>query len=359
MPFKLLLKKIDWFIVAIVVAFLVLNLINIYGIGDKSFNLFFKKQLIFSIVAISLIIFLPLLDYGVFKNNSYVVIIFYLFSLTALALTLFAPEIRAVRSWLILGNLGVETSQLMKLALIIILAKYLSSFTVLNWTRIFTVTVYVFIPVVLILLQPDFGTGAIFLILWFSSLIIIGLTKRHLSVIAFVLIALVMISWFFVLQDYQKERIHSFLNPTSDLLDSGYNAFQSKIAIGSGKIWGKGLGNGFQSKSGFLPEPYTDFSFSSFLEQFGLIGAITIIFLYLFLFNRLFKIFLAAKDNFSKIFIFLFYISILAQVIINIGMAIGIIPVTGLSLPFFSYGGSNLLTFSIGLGIIQSIKARM
>ena len=211
---------------------------------------------------------------------------------------------------------------------------------------------------VLILIQPDFGSMAVIFSVWLLMLLLMGIKKKHAIVFLLIILILSAISWQFLLHDYQQSRILTFISPNTDPLGAGYNVRQSMIAIGSGGIWGRGLGLGTQSQLHFLPISEADFIFASISEELGFVGAFVIFVLYLIFFYRLFKILKDIKDDFGLFLVFGLSAMFFVQVIINIGMCVGVLPVTGLPLPFVSYGGSFLVISLISIGIIQSVKMR-
>lgn len=356
-----MLKKLDWPLLSAVCALLFLGILNIYGIGGFE-SVFLKKQAVFALIGALLVFISVFFDYRIFKNYSVPSLAIYAFVILLLLATLFtAPEIRGVTSWLFIGRLGIEPSEVLKLSVLILLAKYFSSrhTQIDDWRHILASFIYIGVPAFLIFIQPDFGSAAIVFIIWLGSLVIAGIRPKYLTAIILIFSLLFLLGWNVVLKPYQKARLVTFLNPSRDPKGAGYNVIQSKIAVGSGKFFGKGLGNPTQAKLGLLPEPYTDFAFASLVEQFGFVGMVFILMLYLLVLSRLIKISLAARDNFSKIYLFLFAVFIFAHVVINIGMNMGLMPITGLPLPFISYGGSHLITLMLGIGIVQSIKARV
>ena len=218
--------------------------------------------------------------------------------------------------------------------------------------------VYVGIPAGLILIEPDLGSSIVLLGTWFAMLLFSPMKKKQLIILIGVLILLLAASWSFVLHDYQRQRVYTFINPAADPQGSGYNAIQSIIAVGSGGLWGRGLGRGFQSQLKFLPERQTDFIFASTAEELGLLGSMVVLGLFFLIFYRLIRVIKTARDNFGMYLSLGIFFMFFIKVLINIGMNIGILPVTGIPLPLLSYGGSSLITSFLALGIVQSIVAR-
>jgi len=214
---------------------------------------------------------------------------------------------------------------------------------------------YVLLPAILIFFQPDSGSVLILIFLWVGILIISGIKFRHFLILILCGLLILILSWNFLLKDYQKERIISFFVP-SDPLGISWSQNQAEIAIGSGGIFGQGFGKGSQTQYGFLPEPQNDFIFSAIAEEFGLIGVSVLLFLFLILIWRIIKIALFSQTNFPRLFATGLSILLISQVFIHIGMNLGILPIIGISLPLVSYGGSGLISLFAGLGILQSIK---
>jgi rod shape determining protein RodA len=215
---------------------------------------------------------------------------------------------------------------------------------------------YFLAPSILLFFQPDLGSVLILAALWAGILIVSGIKIRHFLILCFCFLLILIFSWFFLLREYQKERIISFLQPQLEPLGMGWSQTQAKIAIGSGGIFGKGIGKGSQTQYGFLPEPQTDFIFAALAEETGLIGVSVLLFLFSVFLWRVFKIALLAQTNFPRLFSVGFAILLISQIFIHIGMNLGILPIIGISLPLVSYGGSSLIATLIGLGILQSIK---
>jgi rod shape determining protein RodA len=354
------LRKLDWLLIVVVLLLSGAGLLTIYGIGSAEAMVFLKKQIIFLGLGLLVMLGLSFFDYRIFKNHTSVLIAFYLFSLLSLFFVLSAPQIRGAASWFRLGPLGIEPIEFIKIVIILLLAKYFS-FRHIEMYRIRHLVVsgiYIGLPISIIVFQPDFGAILVLFSIWFGLIIISGVKRRHLIAVSLILIILFASGWFFILKDYQKERILSFLDPQKDPYGRGYHISQSLIAIGSGGIFGQGLGFNSQAGLRFLPEQHNDFIFATLAEQRGLIGVSFLFFLFAVLFWRIVKTALNASNNFSRLFAAGFLIMVFTQMLINVGMNMGVLPITGLNLPLVSYGGSSLLSIFIGLGILQSIRAR-
>ncbi len=353
------LKQLDWILIIVTFLLVGIGLISIYsssfGKGDFS-N--FKKQIIFFGIGIFLMIFLSFFDWRVFRENSGLILIFYLFCLIGLAgLFFFAPEIRGVKGWYKVGPVSIDPIEFTKIVLMLILAKYFSTRHVemYRFRHILFSGLYVLLPAVLIFFQPNLGSVLVLLLLWVGILIISGIKIRHFLILIFCGFLLLIFSWGFLLKDYQKVRIISFINP-ADPLGTSWNQNQAKIAIGSGGIFGQGLGKGSQTRYGFLPEPQTDFIFAAIAEETGLLGVSVLLSLFLILIWRIFRIALSSQTNFPRLFATGLAILLISQIFIHVGMNLGILPIIGISLPLVSYGGGGLIATLAGLGILQSIE---
>ena len=355
------LKRLDWKLFLTIFALAAISLLAIYSSctvkGD--FSNFYKQAGFFG-VGFLLAIVLSFLDWRVFRENSYfILLLYFLCILLLIGVFFFAGEIRGTKSWYKIGEFSFDPVELTKFVLAMLLAKYFSKrhIEMYKIQHIFLSGFYAAIPVVLAALQPNIGSASLLLIVWLGILVISGIKIKHFLLICLGLVLAVVLGWNFFIHDYQKARITSFLFPQADPFGASWSQKQAGIAIGSGGLLGQGWLNGSQTHHGFLPEPQTDFIFSALAEEFGLAGVAVLILLFAYLFWRVLKIAIQAESNFARLFVFGFAIIIFAQMFINIAMNLGMAPIVGISLPFVSYGGSNLLFIFASLGIIQSIKA--
>ena len=350
-------SEIDIPLFATVVAISLLGALNLLGIAGVN-SLLFKKQVIFIAIGLVVMFALSFFNYRYFKNYSLPVLGFYFASVFLLLLTFYFQSVRGVNSWIILGGLTLEPVELAKLMLIILMAKYFSQrhVHINDFRHIVVAGIYFSLPFAIIFLQPDLGSSIIFLAIWLAMLMAAGINKRHLFLIISVGVLAGYSAWLFALQPYQKTRITAFLDPYNDPRGSGYNIIQSKIAIGSGYFFGNGFGQGSQSNHGFLPEPHNDFAFAAFTEQFGLVGISAVMAMVLIIISRILYVGSRTISNFGKLFSIGLAVFIGSHVFISAGVNVGLLPVTGLSFPFLSYGGSHILSLMIGLGILQGIK---
>jgi rod shape determining protein RodA len=238
------------------------------------------------------------------------------------------------------------------------LAKYFSRrhIEIGNFKHILISGIYAFIPFLLVFLQPDFGSAIIIFCIWFGMTLVSGISKKHLLIVMGVMAISFVFLWGFVFKQYQKNRIINFVQPLSDIHGSGYNVYQSTIAVGSGQIFGKGVGFGTQSRLNFLPEYETDFIFAAFSEEWGFVGVMILFILLGLIVWRILHISLLGTTNFEILYGLGLTIYFMTHFVINIGMNLGIMPVTGITLPFMSYGGSHLLTEFIGIGILMGMN---
>jgi len=354
-------KRLDWILIVVAILLVGIGFLSIYSssLGKGDF-LNFKKQVIFFGIGFFLMIILSFFDWRELREDPYLVLILYLICLFSLAgLFFFAPEIRGVRSWYKVGPISIDPIEFTKIVLIILLAKYFSKrhIEMYQVRHIFLSGFYLLLPAILIFLQPDLGQVIILIAFWVGVLLISGIKLRHFLILILCFLLIFILSWNFLLKDYQKERILSFLIPFEPLGVS-WSQNQAKIAIGSGGIFGQGIGKGSQTQYGFLPEPQTDFIFSAIAEEMGLIGVSVLLFLFSILLWRIIKIAIDSQSNFSRLFASGFSILLISQIFIHIGMNLGISPIIGIPLPLISYGGSSLIAIFIGLGILQSIKTQ-
>lgn len=352
--------KFDWILIIAVVLLLALSLVSLYSLSlagldfDRS-N--FQKQIISVIIGMVLMFLLSFYDYRAL--NFYSTKLYFAVLIILASVIFFGTAIRGTTGWIGFFSYHIQPVEIAKIILIIFLASFLSKKkTQLSINaRIISSVALVFLPVFLILKQPDLGSASIIVGFWAVLLCCSGLNKKNFLILFVAVIICALSSWFF-LKDYQKERIINFTRPYQNPTGSGYNAIQSIVAVGSGKLTGKGLGHGSQSQLNFLPEKHTDFIFAVIAEELGFLGASTIFVLFGIIFWRIKEIARTAHDNFG----YLLAIGVIAmfffQILINIGMNVGIMPVAGVPLPFLSYGGSAMVSALMAIGLMQSVYIR-
>ena len=355
------LKKLDWKLVLILLALSAISLLCLYSSCSAQDNFAnFYKQVFFIGSGFLLMFCLSFLDWRIFRENSFLILALYFVCILLLVgLFFFTSEIRGTETWYKIGVFSFDPIEPTKLVLILLLAKYFSKRHVEMYKiqHIFLSGFYALIPVVLVAVQPNMGSAALLLVVWLGILLVSGVKVRHFLLICFSLMIVAVLGWNVFLQDYQKSRITSFLLPRSDPFGASWSQKQADIAIGSGQLIGQGWQNGSQTRHGFLPEPQTDFIFSAFAEEFGLLGVAVLSVLFVMFFWRVISFALNAGSNFASLFAMGFAIIVFAQMFINMAMNMGLAPIVGLPLPFISYGGSNLLFLFASLGILQSVKA--
>lgn len=359
--FLLHLRNLDWIIAGTAILLSIFGLISLYSssLGLEDFGNF-QKQTMFLGVGILLMLGISYLDWRLLRNDPYFLFILWILGVFALVgLFVLAPEIRGVKSWYKIGNISIDPIEYMKIVLLVLMAKYFSlrHIEMYRIRHILLSGIYFGLPILLIFFQPDLGSAALLAILWVVLLLVSGIKLRHFLILLIIGAVLFSFGWGILLQDYQKSRIISFLEPELDPLGIGWSQAQSKVAIGNGGILGQGIGQGTQTQYGFLSEPQTDFVFAAISEEFGLLGALLLVVLFLILLYRMFKIGLSATSNFPRLFVAGFATLLILQFLVNVGMNLGLLPIIGLSLPLMSYGGSSLLALYAGLGILLSIKS--
>jgi rod shape determining protein RodA len=351
---------IDWILFLATLPLLGAGLVtmNSFNTDSSFFSGFFAKQLIWIVISITIFFVLSFIDFRFLRKTWISVTLF--ISSCGLLLTLFAvgKVAKGALSWFDLGLFSVQPSDPIKLVLIIILAKYFSRrhIEIANLRHIFVSGLYAFIIFILVLVQPDFGSAVIIFFIWFGMILTSGLSRKHLLGLIIVGALVFALLWNFGFKDYQKARILTFINPGADIHGTGYNSYQSTIAVGSGELWGKGVGYGTQSRLKFLPEYQTDFIFSAFAEEWGFIGVAILFSLFALVIWRIIKASMRGATNFEILFGSGVAILIIVHFVINIGMNIQLLPVTGTTLPFLSYGGTHLVTEFAGLGILMGMR---
>jgi rod shape determining protein RodA len=355
----LILKRffaIDWLLLMPCLLIASAGLVTMNSFVGES--LFFERQVIWLIVSLIIFAILSQIDFRFLRHTAVVVSIYGVSILTLLVLFILGSAVRGSQSWFDFGFFSFEPVDLAKIALVIVLAKYFSRrhIEIANFKHIIVSGVYAFILFFLVFLQPDFGSAVILFLIWLGMVMISGISKKHLLAVFGAVVLVVLGLWFNVFEEYQKQRIITFLNPLTDLRGAGYNAYQSTIAVGSGEMFGKGIGYGTQSRLKYLPEYETDFIFAAFAEEWGFVGVLTLMFLYGLLLYRIIFNSLRGSSNFEALFGFGVAVTFMSHILINVGMNVGVMPVTGITLPFMSYGGSHLVAEFVGIGIIMGMR---
>lgn len=347
---------IDWILLFTILPIVGAGLVTMKTFGSGA-DYFFVRQFIWLCIGVGIFFLFSFIDWG-FLKRSLTLLFLYGFGIAMLGfLFLDASTIRGAASWINVWGFNIEPAEPIKLILILLLAKYFSRrhVEIARARHVMVSGLYAAIPLFFILLQPDFGSAMVVGTIWLGMVLASGIPKRQLAALLLIIALLFSSGWIFFLAPYQKLRVRTFLNPLLDPGGAGYNAVQSVIAVGSGRLWGKGVGFGVQSRLGFLPEHETDFIFSAFAEEWGLIGVFFLLIFFTLLLLRILSYVLRGKDNFERLFGVGIFIFIATHTVIHIGMNIGLLPITGIPFPFMSYGGSHIVTLFAGLGILVGL----
>ncbi len=357
-----LVQYFDWGLLGVAILIGCIGLVTLYSAVTAETpapqKIEFFKQRIWFAAGLAAMVAAFLFNYKMLDRWSPAIYIICIFLL--IAVLFFGKYVGGSKRWLILGPISIQPSELVKLAVIAILARYFSKDA---YTRGFTLRelirpfVLILIPFVLIVRQPDLGTAILIILIAGSMTLFVKIERRSLIALIVSGVIIVPMVWFF-LKPYQQQRILVFLNPDNDPLGAGYHIIQSKIAIGSGILTGKGFLKGTQNALSFLPEEHTDFIFSVLAEEWGFIGSLVLILLFLVLIFWGFNVAIACREPFGTILAVGITAMIFWQVLINIGMAMGLMPVVGVPLPFVSYGGSSVITTAVGIGLLLNVSMR-
>ncbi len=347
---------LDW---TLLLPALVLSLVGIltmstFGIG----NSLAPRQLIWLGLSLSVYLVLSSIDMSFIRRTPVIMAVYSVSLLLLAALLVLARPVMGARAWFSFGPISFQPADLAKLAIIALLAKYLSRryVEIGDFRHILVSGAYAGVLIFLIVVEPDMGNAMIFGALWLGMMLVSGISKKHLAVLGLLALVLGSALWFGGLKPYQRARIVSFVNPAGDINGAGYNAYQAKIAVGSGELFGKGIGYGTQSKLRFLPEYQTDFMFAAYAEEWGFFGVLLLLSVYGMLFMRLAQIARAAATNFDAFFTLGVLILFAAHVGLHAGINLGLLPVTGQTIPFMSSGGSHLILEFAVLGIVTSLS---
>jgi len=352
-PMRALLA--EWPLLLIPLALALLGVLTMHPFGDAPSLA--PRQLVWIGIGTIAFIVCSSLDMR-FLRRTPVILTGYALCVGLLTLLLVATHaVQGAKSWFDLGAFSLQPADPTKIVFIALMAKYFSRrhMEIGDFRHIIVSGAYAAGLILLILVEPDLGTAVIFSIVWFGMILVSGISKKHLAIIITGAAIMAAGLWVFALHDYQRARIVSFVNPASDIHGAGYNAYQATIAVGSGELWGKGIGYGTQSKLRFLPEYETDFIFASFSEEWGFAGIVLVLALYGLLLMRLLAIARRSATNFDALFTIGVAILLSAHIFIHAGINLGILPVTGTTIPFMSYGGSHLIVEFAALGIVAAL----
>lgn len=345
------LSSIDWLLMIGVVILLVFGLVTLFSVDFE----IFRSQFLFSIVGVAVCLVFSQFNSSILRHYSLPI---YVVSIISLSAVLFlGVESRGSVRWFNIFGVGIQFSEILKPFLAISLSGFLTNLNDYSLKSFVISLIFLFPIAFLIFRQPDLGNALIYIFVVLGTLLIYGFPLRWFAGGFLLWITSLPLLWL-IMHDYQKQRILTFINPTRDPLGTSYNAIQAVIAVGSGMIIGRGLGQGTQSGLSFLPERHTDFIFATISEELGFIGSLIIIIAFSFIFYRLFLIIKNNDDKFSRTFSIIAFFTLFVHFFINIGMNIGIVPIVGVTLPFVSYGGSSLLSNFIFLGLLFAINKK-
>jgi len=354
--FKDKVLSLDYALILLIIILGVVSVFAMYSTERGNFDYYTKSHIYRFLVFFIIFLILSFLNIRIWFKSAY--IFYFIVLLLLIGVSLFGVTASGSTRWINLFIFNLQPSELMKVALIIFLARFYNKipFKDVNHIKFMIIPIFVlFMPFALVLKQPDLGTAVLILI---SGLSVVWLSGFRIKFFAFSSIILVCSAPVVIafLKPYQKLRILTFLNPERDPLGAGYQIIQSKIAIGSGGIFGKGYLLGSQSYLDYLPEKHTDFIFTLFSEEFGFVGSVFLLILYGLIIYRIIRIGLISRNSFSKLFCFGFAAAFFIYVAVNMSMVLGLLPIVGAPLPIMSYGGSSMLSMMIGLGIVMSCK---
>lgn len=349
-------SRVDWVLVAAALAVAAAGMLTMasYG-GDLTLV---KRQAAWLGVSALAFALVSRADARVLRRSGVALWVYGAVSALLLALFAVGTVAKGAQSWFRLGSFGFQPVEFAKLALMLLLAKYFARrhSEVKDFRHIVASGAYAFALFALVLVQPDFGGAIIIFAIWFGMTLVAGLSRRHLGAVVLTGVAAFAGLWFYGFDTYQKQRILTFIDPLADARGAGYNALQATVAVGSGQSWGKGIGFGTQSRLRYLPERHTDFIFAAFAEEWGFVGSATLLLLYGLLVARVVLAARRGASNFETLFASGVAVYLLTHGAIHVGMNLGVAPVTGIPLPLMSYGGSSMLSTSIMLGILSSMR---
>ncbi len=355
-PERRFIVRFDWVLLFLTLLLAGVGLVNLYSATSET-GIYFR-QLSNLGVGLAVMIFVVAIPYQKIYSAAYIL---YFINIVALLSVLFLGTVGGgSRRWLSLGPLNFQPSETMKLTLILALSRYChvkENFGFFNFKTLLFPLILILLPAGLVMKQPDLGTALLLAAIGVSVLLFHGIRWQTLSVLGLAFFGALIPVWQ-NLKDYQRQRILTFFDPEKDPLGSGYHIIQSKIAVGSGGKWGKGFTHGTQSQLRFIPEHHTDFAFSVLAEEWGFVGSMVVLGLFALLLLWSLSVSYYARDRFSRLVSFGVMTIIFWQMVINIGMVTGLLPVVGIPLPFISYGGSSVVVILIGLGLIMNVSMR-
>jgi rod shape determining protein RodA len=359
---KGLRENFDWPLFVAVATIAVIGVTNLYSATSAArveLSELYIQQIYWLTLGAGIAVLIVAIDYRHFERFGWVA---YGGGIVLLLLVfLLAPEVRGSQRWIRIGSFSLQPSEIMKVILIVALAKYLHNDPKTEGRTLKDLVIpglILALPMTLILKQPDLGTALMCAFIFGSIMVLTNLKLRSLLTLAATFVASVPLAWTYLFHDYQRGRVLAFWNPEADVLDSGWQSHQSMVAIGSGGFWGKGFMQGTQNQHRFLPDQHTDFPFPVWAEEQGFLGVMLLFFLYIFLILWGLKVASQAKDRFGAVVAVGVSAFFFWHTIINLGMVCGLLPVVGVTLPLFSYGGSSVITSMMGIGLLMNVSIR-
>ena len=356
LTFREKLFSLDYILILAILTLGIVSMFAMYSTDNGNFSYHTKSHISRFVVFFLFFLIVSFLNVRIWHQTSTLIYLF--FFILLLGVKYFGLSSSGSQRWINFYFINLQPSELMKIGLILFLAKYYHRIPVYEVNKIkylFLPIIALVAPILLVITQPDLGTSLLIAAGGVSVAWLAGVRIKFFTYLSIIFISLLPIAISF-LKPYQKARILTFLNPDRDPLGAGYQIIQSKIAIGSGGLFGKGFLNGSQSYLDFLPEKHTDFIFTLFSEEFGFFGSVSIICLYIIIISRIVKIGHITKSNFGKLYCYGFATAFFIYVVVNMGMVLGLLPIVGAPLPILSYGGSSMLSIMLGLGIAMSCR---
>lgn len=355
------LKRYDFSFIGSMAAIFLVGVLNLYSAthsqSHEGLDSLYKSQMMWFFLATVVAIAISFLNPKTFERFSYVAYVGTLF-LVFLVMLMGKVGMGAQR-WLVIGPIRMQPSEFMKMGLVLCMARYFSKVTPerpIGFKELILPGIIVMVPAVMVILQPDLGTGMMLLFIFCMMIFYKRLKWKTIGTLGVIALVSGVLMYNFGLREYQKKRIHTFIDPYEDAKGSGYNAIQSEIAIGSGRLFGKGFKNSSQASLNYLPENHTDFVFAIFNEEHGFFGSVFLIILYLVFFMRMVWLATSVQRFYDSVLVIGIMSIFFWHAFINMAMVSGLLPIVGIPLPLMSYGGSSMLTFGVGVGMATSIS---
>ncbi|MDE0243483.1 MAG: FtsW/RodA/SpoVE family cell cycle protein [Candidatus Kaiserbacteria bacterium] len=349
-------RRADWLLIAPVFLIMVVGLITNIPVDAVAVNSLIVKQTVFVLIAMAIILAGTAVDYAILRGPLVPLLLYSASAAVLVSLLLFAPEINGAKSWFPIGPIAVQPVDFAKLVLILTLAR----FFVIRHTHLRHVIISLILTGTLFLLvfaQPDLGSSVILIAIWIGIIFVSGVSRRHIMWLAVAATFVALVGWQFI-PEYQKDRVLAFIEPLENLESAGYTTNQAKIAIGSGMLFGKGIGEGTQANMGFLPLYESDFVFAAFAEEWGFFGVMLLLLSYGIIGWRLLVHARQGRTSFEALTIVGIFALIFSHMAVHVGVNTGTLPVTGITLPFMSYGGSHLIAEAIAIALVLSMARR-